>query len=185
MRPPPTFRARQPCANSSRTFCSYRGSRYADCYSSARALFDWPRCPACRSTVSEPPVPIPQHRKRSAVLPPARNVPWDSPFSIASGNRVALFSQMFTGHIIEKALLAGAPLRNRTVDLLLTMNDREVPGSQVRHVTRKNTSSRQPPQAPDRHPLAPIATQSATQFDLMQVRGRRAGEAVKNRLEPE
>jgi hypothetical protein len=123
MRPPPTFRARQPCANSSRTFCSYRGSRYADCYSSARALFDWPRCPACRSTVSEPPVPIPQHRKRSAVLPPARNVPWDSPFSIASGNRVALFSQMFTGHIIEKALLAGAPLRNRTVDLLLTIHN--------------------------------------------------------------
>jgi hypothetical protein len=50
-------------------------------------------------------------------------------------------------------------------------------------VTRKNASPHQLPQAPDRHLLARIATQSATQFDLVQVREKRIGEPFENMLE--
>src|ERR1039457_7111415 len=71
-------------------------------------------------------------------------------------------------------LLCGAPLRNRTVDLLLTMNNRQVPYPQVRHLTSKNTSSHQLSQARGRRSRAPIATQSATQFNLVLVREKMA-----------
>jgi hypothetical protein len=64
----------------------------------------------------------------------------------------------------------GAPLRNRTVDLLLTMDNRKVPSPQVRNLTRTNTSSHQQSQAYDKRPRARIATRSATQFDLVQTR---------------
>jgi hypothetical protein len=41
-------------------------------------------------------------------------------------------SEVFSS-ILEKASQPGAPLRNRTVDLLLTMNPRQVPSPQVSH----------------------------------------------------
>jgi hypothetical protein len=39
-------------------------------------------------------------------------------------------------------LICGAPLRNRTVDLLLTMDHRTVPVSAAEPLNRKNASSR-------------------------------------------
>jgi hypothetical protein len=60
----------------------------------------------------------------------------------------------------------GALLRNRTVDLLLTMNHRQVPLPQVVSADQENTSSRQRSQVPIRLSRAPFATQSATHFDL-------------------
>jgi hypothetical protein len=75
-----------------------------------------------------------------------------------------------TCSIVRIFLLIRAPLRNRTVDLLLTMNRRTVMLSLAGGVTRQNTSTDQHPQAPDRLPLALFATQSATQFDLQQGR---------------
>jgi hypothetical protein len=46
-------------------------------------------------------------------------------------------------------LVCGAPLRNRTVDLLLTMNDRTVLLPQAGLVTSQNASTGQHPQALD------------------------------------
>jgi hypothetical protein len=71
-------------------------------------------------------------------------------------------------------LVCGAPLRNRTVDLLLTMYPCRVPSLQVACLTRQNASTGQRSQAPDRLSRAPFATQSATHFDL----GQAAGEAA-------
>ena len=65
-------------------------------------------------------------------------------------------------HIRKLLLTCRAPLRNRTVDLLLTMNRRTVLFSLVEGVTRQNTSTDQHPQAPDR----PTQAQFAPQFDL-------------------
>jgi hypothetical protein len=67
-------------------------------------------------------------------------------------------------------LTCGAPLRNRTVDLLLTMDLRKVLLPQVGRLASQNTSTDQRPQAPDRPSRAPFATQSATQFDLASAR---------------
>ena len=63
----------------------------------------------------------------------------------------------------------GALLRNRTVDLLLTMDLREVPLPQAGHLIRQNTSTDQRPQAPIRLSRAQFAAQSATHFDLVLV----------------
>jgi hypothetical protein len=63
----------------------------------------------------------------------------------------------------------GAPLRNRTVDLLLTMNHRRVQLSQVGQLTRQNMSAHQRSPAPDRPSRAQFATRSATQFDLRRI----------------
>jgi hypothetical protein len=68
---------------------------------------------------------------------------------------------------IGKTLLTcRAPLRNRTVDLLLTMDRCTVPLPLVEQLTRQNTSTDQHPQAPDMLSRARFATQSATHFDL-------------------
>jgi hypothetical protein len=63
-------------------------------------------------------------------------------------------------------LTCGAPLRNRTVDLLLTMDRCAVLQPQVDSLTCANTSTRWHSQAPDEPTRAPFATQSATHFDL-------------------
>jgi hypothetical protein len=63
-------------------------------------------------------------------------------------------------------LRCGAPLRNRTVDLLLTMYRSTVLQSQVERLSCANTSTGWHSQAPDEPTRAPFATQSATHFDL-------------------
>ena len=68
--------------------------------------------------------------------------------------------------MFEKSSQPGAPLRNRTVDLLLTMYHSAVLQPQVDGLTCANTSTRWHSQAPDEHTRAPFATQSATHFDL-------------------
>jgi hypothetical protein len=60
----------------------------------------------------------------------------------------------------------GAPLRNRTVDLLLTMDRCAVLQSQVDRLTCESTSTDWHSQARDEPTRAPFATQSATHFDL-------------------
>jgi hypothetical protein len=67
-------------------------------------------------------------------------------------------------------LTCGAPLRNRTVDLLLTMDHCAVLQPQVDHLTCENTSTHRHSQAPDKPTRAPFATQSATHFDLVSER---------------
>jgi hypothetical protein len=62
----------------------------------------------------------------------------------------------------------GAPLRNRTVDLLLTMDRYSILDWLVERLIRQNTSADQHPQALDRPSRARFATQSATQFVLLQ-----------------
>ena len=64
-------------------------------------------------------------------------------------------------------LFCGAPLRNRTVDLLLTMYRSAVLQSQVEQLTCENTSTHWHSQAPGKPTRAPFATQSATHFDLV------------------
>jgi hypothetical protein len=78
-------------------------------------------------------------------------------------------SKEVRGSIFEKRSQPGAPLRNRTVDLLLTMDLRPVLFPQAGRMTSQNTSTDQRPQAPDRPSRAPFATQSATHFDLVLV----------------
>jgi hypothetical protein len=63
-------------------------------------------------------------------------------------------------------LTCGAPLRNRTVDLLLTMYRSAVPQPQVGQLTCQYTSTGRQSQALDEPARAPFATQSATHFDL-------------------
>jgi hypothetical protein len=63
-------------------------------------------------------------------------------------------------------LTCGAPLRNRTVDLLLTMDRGQVPLPQAECLTSQNTSTDQHPQAQNGLSRASFATQSATHFDL-------------------
>jgi hypothetical protein len=82
--------------------------------------------------------------------------------------------------------LIRAPLRNRTVDLLLTMNDHTIPLSLAGRLTWQNTSTGQRPQASDGPSRALLATQSATRFDLPEGRmaadAGAAGQAVSWRL---
>jgi hypothetical protein len=66
----------------------------------------------------------------------------------------------------KTSLTCGAPLRNRTVDLLLTMYRSAVPQPQVGQLTCADTSTRWHSRAPDEPTRAPFATQSATHFDL-------------------
>lgn len=72
---------------------------------------------------------------------------------LAHGSRVTLRVSLAVGEILgfkfEKPPLPGSPLRNRTLDLLLTMNPRQVPSPQVNRSdlaehehTRALTSSR-------------------------------------------
>jgi hypothetical protein len=68
--------------------------------------------------------------------------------------------------MFEKRSSRGAPLRNRTVDLLLTMDRSAVPQLQVGRLTCRNTSTDRQSQALDEPTRAPFATQSATHFDL-------------------
>jgi hypothetical protein len=68
--------------------------------------------------------------------------------------------------MFEKRSQPGAPLRNRTVDLLLTMDHCAVLQPQVDRLTCANTSTRWHSQALDEPTRAPFATQSATHFDL-------------------
>jgi len=75
-------------------------------------------------------------------------------------------------------LFCGAPLRNRTVDLLLTMNHRTVPLPLVQRVTRQDTSTYQHPQAPDGPSRARFAPRSAPQFDLAAIGVDRCRPAV-------
>src|ERR1039457_2509514 len=70
------------------------------------------------------------------------------------------------GFKFEKSSQPGAPLRNRTVDLLLTMYRSAVPHPQVDRLTCANTSTRWHSRAPDEPTRASFATQSATHFDL-------------------
>jgi hypothetical protein len=72
---------------------------------------------------------------------------------LAHANRVPLKVPLTAGEVLgsmlEKSSQPGAPLRNRTVDLLLTMNPRQLPSPQAnradlekREHTRALTSSR-------------------------------------------
>ena len=63
-------------------------------------------------------------------------------------------------------LFRGAPLRNRTVDLLLTMDRSADVQPQVEQLTCRNTSGDRHAQALGEPSQAPFATQSATQIDL-------------------
>jgi hypothetical protein len=85
-------------------------------------------------------------------------------FSVACATQMPLAESDVPGSIFEKSSYPGAPLRNRTVDLLLTMSHRTVPLPQARRLTRQNASKDWHLQAPDRPAQAPFATQSATQF---------------------
>ena len=79
------------------------------------------------------------------------------------------FSSTKRGHRIrirKLPLTCRVPLRNRTVDLLLTIDRRTVVLSLVGGVTRQNTSTDKHPQAPDRLSRALLAPRSAPQFDL-------------------
>jgi hypothetical protein len=75
--------------------------------------------------------------------------------------------------MFEKRSQPGAPLRNRTVDLLLTMYCCAVLQPQVEQLTCENTSTHWHSQAPDKPRRAPFATQSATHFDLSGVQADR------------
>ena len=70
-------------------------------------------------------------------------------------------------------LTCGAPLRNRTVDLLLTMDRCAVLPPQVDRLTCENAGTDWHSQAPDEPTRAPFATQSATHFDLSGVQADR------------
>jgi hypothetical protein len=63
-------------------------------------------------------------------------------------------------------LLCGAPLRNRTVDLLLTMDHQRVPESPVASLNRQNTSSRWRGQAHVGPHWPGFAPQNAPRNDL-------------------
>jgi hypothetical protein len=88
-------------------------------------------------------------------------------FSMAVCHSNATRRRWRTRFYFRKSSYHGAPLRNRTVDLLLTMNHRQVALPQVGRVTRQNTSTGQHRQAPGRLSRALFATQSATHFDLV------------------
>src|SRR5580704_1194330 len=80
--------------------------------------------------------------------------------------KVPLAAGEVLGSMIEKPSLPGAPLRNRTVDLLLTMNPVWFLSPRWGGLTRKNTSPREHSQALIRLSRARFATQSDTHFDL-------------------
>jgi hypothetical protein len=58
--------------------------------------------------------------------------------------KVPLTAGQILGSMLEKAPQPGAPLRNRTVDLLLTMNTRQVPSPQAGRIEQ---GKHEPPQA--------------------------------------
>ena len=75
-------------------------------------------------------------------------------------------SKEVLGSIFEKRSQPGAPLRNRTVDLLLTMYRSAVLEPQVGQLTCRYTSTGGHTQAPGGPSQAPFATRFATQIDL-------------------
>ena len=85
------------------------------------------------------------------------------------------------GFMFEKLSRPGAPLRNRTVDLLLTMDRCAVLQPKVDRLTCVNTSTHWHSQAPDKPTRAPFATQSATHFDLVSERANRRRTSLRKR----
>ena len=79
-------------------------------------------------------------------------------------------------------LTCGAPLRNRTVDLLITMYACLVPSPQVDGLSCENTSADRRSYAPDRPTRTPSATQSATHFDLSSEQLAAAGASLRPRV---
>ena len=90
---------------------------------------------------------------------------WDFAYELNAGPSPWTGRGLRTGKR-KTRLTCGAPLRNRTVDLLLTMDHCAVLQPQVDRLTCENTSTHWHSQAPDEPTRAPFATQSATHFDL-------------------
>ncbi len=83
--------------------------------------------------------------------------------------QVAPLSRRSTQYCVRKNFMTcGAPLRNRTVDLLLTMYSYSIPSLQVRRLTCEKASADQHQHALDGHSRAQFATRSATRNDLQQ-----------------
>ena len=87
--------------------------------------------------------------------------------STQSATRVAPARHRSTQFSVRNSLMTcGAPLRNRTVDLLLTINSNGVASLQVRRLTSQNASPDQHQHACGKQSRAQFATRSATQADL-------------------
>jgi hypothetical protein len=105
-------------------------------------------------------------RSRSA-RPFSQQIAWSqAPVLVSACHSNATHPKEVLGFMFEKLSQPGAPLRNRTVDLLLTMDNCAVLQPQVDRLTCANTSTHWHSQALDEPTRAPFATQSATHFDL-------------------
>src|ERR1039458_3432099 len=82
---------------------------------------------------------------------------WASLSSVVSATRVALFGGKAPGYKIEKTTLPRAHLRNRTVDLLLTMYRSAVPELQAGRLTCQYPSADRHSQALDKLARAPFS----------------------------
>jgi hypothetical protein len=72
-------------------------------------------------TVLEPARTCSRHRRRCAVLPTCKTSAMGQPGQYREWQSSGAFTCMIIEYTIEKRSCPGAPLRNRTVDLLLTM----------------------------------------------------------------
>jgi hypothetical protein len=119
-------------------------------------------------------------RSRSA-RPIPQQTAWSQvpvPLDVCHSN--ATHSKEVLSFMFEKRSQPGAPLRNRTVDLLLTMYRSAVLQSQVDRLTCENTSTHWHSRAPDELTPAPFATQSATHFDLALSNSPPSKQALRN-----
>ncbi len=119
-------------------------------------------CAECRAD----PGPVPQGRSHSE-RPISQQIAWSQAsarLGVCHSN--ATRPNEVLGFTFEKRLRPGAPLRNRTVDLLLSMYHSADMQPRVEQLTCENTSTHWHSQAPDKPRRAPFATQSATHFDL-------------------
>jgi hypothetical protein len=96
-------------------------------------------CAECRAN----PGPVPQV---GVVLlgPFLRQIAWSqAPVLLGVCHSNATRPKEVLGFMFERCSQPGAPLRNRTVDLLLTMDHQTVPVSAAEALSRQNTSSRE------------------------------------------
>ena len=121
--------------------------------------------PTARSRISVNPKPVPQTGVTLTANPAAnRLVTTTRPTGVCHSN--ATRPKEVLGFMFEKFSQPGAPLRNRTVDLLLTMDHQTGPVSAAEPLSRQNPSSRHRSRAHVSTHWPRFAPQNAPRNDL-------------------
>ena len=141
-----------------------------------------------RGTIALPgasPIPGPLPKTGTALRSHQQSTWSQVPAPSGAATQMPLAGKRYSVLNSKHSSYLGAPLRNRTVDLLLTMYLRPVPLSQGRAPEQPKHEHRPAAASPRRLSRASFATRSATHFDLGRVAGGRRRRCSCGRPQPD